>query len=104
MSRREALWKTGKWSKTYILSISGSLKAVQDLTNSKLTRKSRMPAGKVPTVTLFSKVLPGNYWHLERLSSIEAPLYGRFFDKSGFGLSLVWFLDPAAETFYVECN
>jgi hypothetical protein len=51
----EALWKTGKWSKTYILSISGSLKAVQDLTNSKLPRKSRMTTGKVSTVTLFSQ-------------------------------------------------
>jgi hypothetical protein len=39
-SHREALWKTGKWSKTYILSISGSSKAVQDLTNSKLPQLS----------------------------------------------------------------
>jgi hypothetical protein len=54
-SHREALWKTGKWSKTYILSISGSSKAVQDLTNSKLPRKSHMAAGKVSTVTLFSQ-------------------------------------------------
>jgi hypothetical protein len=54
-SLSKALWKTGKWSKIYILSISGSLKAVQDLTNSKLPRKSRMTTGKVSTVTLFSQ-------------------------------------------------
>jgi hypothetical protein len=54
-THREALWKTGKWSKTYILSISGSSKAVQDLTNSKLPRKNRMTAGKLPTVLLFSQ-------------------------------------------------
>jgi hypothetical protein len=51
----EALWKTGKWSKTYILSISGSLKAVQDLTNSKLPRKNDITDGKLSIVTLFSR-------------------------------------------------
>jgi hypothetical protein len=103
-SLSKALWKTGKWSKIYILSISGSLKAVQDLTNSKLPQKNACQPEKCPPSRHFSKVLSGNYWHLQRLSSIEAPLNGRFSDKGVFFPFAVRFLSHAAETFYVGGN
>jgi hypothetical protein len=41
---------------------------------------------------------------LQRLSRIEAPLNGRFSDKSGFFLFVHWFLNHVAETFYVRCS
>lgn len=41
-----------------------------------------------PLSRYFTKVLSGNYWHLQRLSSIEGLLNGRFSDKSALLINL----------------
>lgn len=48
ISQCETRSKSEKWSKTYILSISGSSKAVQGLTNSKLPKEISVSSGKLP--------------------------------------------------------
>ena len=41
----ESRWTSGKWSQTYILSISGSLNAVLEQTNSKLPEETDRSTG-----------------------------------------------------------
>ena len=55
----EARWISGKWSQTYILSISGSLNAVPEQTNNKLPEKATSEPGYSPAFSPVSSVSVG---------------------------------------------